>query len=781
MDGTAPVEPEAVKAAPSLRKRRRPALSCAECRRRKIKCDRNIPCGPCRQAKSATCTYSPEGLARKSHGIGLASPAMTNTTPSGPEGEFFTDRITHIVNGPEPSPPPTLSHPPSEPRSTSPCQSTASSLGGQDVRGLLNRVQKLEAMLASTSIDDRHKSTNILQESSKELRGNLSKTRWFGPSHWMHAFSQTRKIICFEFNIATSHSIILTDKTADKELNILIDRCKAIARLIKAAQVPQWTLWGTTFKHSIPSREAADKLVANYFRTHEANHRVLHIPSFMKEYNQFFDSPQTASAVSSVKVMLVMAIGVCFCQNDDFHALRHDATQWIYAAQSWLSSPNEKAKLHISLIQIQCLTLIARPLFSISGDLVWITLGTVIRTAIQMALHRDPKHFPRISPFHGEIRRRLWATILELNVVTSLETGMIPMISEDQYDTEHPANINDEDISESTTERPTSKPTEVFTQTSTQLLILQSFTTRQRVAQLINDIRFDPSYDEVLQIGTTLMKHYRDNHTFLTKCSEEPTQGAHKPSVFHRKLVDLNTQRFLLALHHPFALKARTDPRFYYSHKVYIECALAVMSYHDTSEPSSPLLSDGKNQDDYTRLRLASGGHLKDVIVHAALVIYLELIIPLEEDPSLAFTQERMPQRSPFRKFLVDTLELSRARMETCETNMKGHLVLSIALAHVDAMEQGQPSEERVISAARESLVLCERLLTERLPKSTETSVYAGGLEEQLAFSQQDVDMAMQDWGMMDYDTGANNDYWLWPAWTEGAGFMNAGRADNVL
>jgi hypothetical protein len=189
MDVAAPVEPEAVKAAPSQRKRRRPALSCAECRRRKIKCDRNIPCGPCRQAKSATCTYSPEGLARKSHGIGLPSSATTTAAP-GPEGEFFIDRINHIANGPELSPPLTLSHPPSEPRSTSPCQSTASSRGGHDVQGLLDRVQKLESMLASTSIDDRNKPKNTLQESSKELRGNLSKTRWFGPSHWMHAFSQ---------------------------------------------------------------------------------------------------------------------------------------------------------------------------------------------------------------------------------------------------------------------------------------------------------------------------------------------------------------------------------------------------------------------------------------------------------------------------------------------------------------------------------------------------------------------------------------------------------------
>lgn len=38
------------------RRRRRPALSCLECRRRKIKCDRSDPCAHCVSNK-ATCTY----------------------------------------------------------------------------------------------------------------------------------------------------------------------------------------------------------------------------------------------------------------------------------------------------------------------------------------------------------------------------------------------------------------------------------------------------------------------------------------------------------------------------------------------------------------------------------------------------------------------------------------------------------------------------------------------------------------------------------------------------
>jgi hypothetical protein len=39
------------------RRRRRPALSCVPCRRRKIKCDRTMPCNHCMQSKNAVCSY----------------------------------------------------------------------------------------------------------------------------------------------------------------------------------------------------------------------------------------------------------------------------------------------------------------------------------------------------------------------------------------------------------------------------------------------------------------------------------------------------------------------------------------------------------------------------------------------------------------------------------------------------------------------------------------------------------------------------------------------------
>ena len=41
----------------NIRKRRRPAHSCVECRRRKVRCDRNKPCAQCTAHKFVPCVY----------------------------------------------------------------------------------------------------------------------------------------------------------------------------------------------------------------------------------------------------------------------------------------------------------------------------------------------------------------------------------------------------------------------------------------------------------------------------------------------------------------------------------------------------------------------------------------------------------------------------------------------------------------------------------------------------------------------------------------------------
>jgi hypothetical protein len=77
---------------------------------------------------------------------------------------------------------------------------------------------------------------------------------------------------------------------------------------------------------------------------------------------------------------------------------------------------SRKDRLNITCIQIYCLTILAREVFAIGGDLVWISMGSLVNRAMQMGLHRDPKHLPPMPVLQVELRRRLWVTILEMLV-----------------------------------------------------------------------------------------------------------------------------------------------------------------------------------------------------------------------------------------------------------------------------------------------------------------------------------------------------------------------------
>jgi hypothetical protein len=349
--------------------------------------------------------------------------------------------------------------------------------------------------------------------------------------------------------------------------------------------------------------------------------------------------------------------------------------------------------------------------------LIWITAGAVLRAAINMGFHRDPKYFPRMSFLQGEVRRRFWASILELNLTNPLDSGMSPMISVDDYDTEPPLNINDDEITESTVDPPTPKPNNVFAQTSVQLAVLRFLLVRLEVTSMINDFRFEPSYNEVIRLSSEPLRIYKENHKLIAEASSDATTtGQLKPSLLHRKVLDLTTHRYLIALHRPFAIKAGSDPKYYYSRKIYSDSAIAMLAYPDPKVVT--FTHQTEIQDDYHRFCL-SGGYLKEVMIYAAIAVYLEMVIPLEEDPDMTFTQEQKLSRELYRRLLEQTIEISRQRIAFGqETNIKGHLFMTVALGYINAIEAARPSEEGILEAAQNSAKLCYELLRARLPST---------------------------------------------------------------
>lgn len=105
--------------------------------------------------------------------------------------------------------------------------------------------------------------------------------------------------------------------------------------------------------------------------------------------------------------------------------------------------------------------------FAIRADAdkdIWFLLALEVNLAMRMGYHPDFSHFPGISPLKSEMRRRLWATVLQGDILISSQMGMPRMISGWQCDTAEPRNLNDTDLDQDTSELPPPRPeTEITT------------------------------------------------------------------------------------------------------------------------------------------------------------------------------------------------------------------------------------------------------------------------------------------------------------------------------
>ncbi|KAJ9364967.1 hypothetical protein DTO280E4_1262 [Paecilomyces variotii] len=79
---------------------------------------------------------------------------------------------------------------------------------------------------------------------------------------------------------------------------------------------------------------------------------------------------------------------------------------------------------------------------------------------MRMGYHRDPSHYPEISIFHGELRRRAWILIRHMDIVVSSWVGLPRLVDSRHADTRPPRNLLDQDLDENMTELPPSRPEE---------------------------------------------------------------------------------------------------------------------------------------------------------------------------------------------------------------------------------------------------------------------------------------------------------------------------------
>ncbi|PYH89264.1 hypothetical protein BO71DRAFT_488077 [Aspergillus ellipticus CBS 707.79] len=389
---------------PGKHRRRRPsALSCRECRRRKIKCDHNAPCAQCMRHRTR-CIY--KAIATSPPPSQPSSPSTS--TQDGPPGhqtfrsEVQTPPVTEAAQGISTQPPLRTPGPAGEPTL-------------HDGHHLVLNPEK--SSLNTSRITD-SPTLNVPSETgesssagAQEWQAVLNKDRDWGRSRWMGRANEFTTIIACYGEIlgkgskdGSCHDPEATDLIA--QAAGLLQRCKTRAKSIKLGR-PTRGLSSPGFGLVPYSREMADAMVDLYLTSFESTHRILHIPTFRSEYRQYWENPQAATPSLRLQVLLVTGIGSSLYDHGDSAAVLRNidvVQQWIYAAQTWLSGPLEKDRLDISGVQIFCLTILARQIFSIGADTIWISIGSLAHSAMQIGLNRDPKHLPTHSILEAELR-----------------------------------------------------------------------------------------------------------------------------------------------------------------------------------------------------------------------------------------------------------------------------------------------------------------------------------------------------------------------------------------
>lgn len=544
-------------------------------------------------------------------------------------------------------------------------------------------------------------------------RGVAHKNRFFGQSHWMNGFVVFRDIID-----------MLQPTLADNMTSLMVklNRAKVLARMIKSRRSPPWPPMTSS---ELPSRELCDVLVTNYLNTFECLYRVLHVPTFKKEYASIWNRDTAVTPALMTQVKLVLALGAVFY--DQNFSLRTSAMQWIYEAQIYISAPSFKSKLGLTYLQTNILLLLAREFVDIGSDYVWIAAGSLLRELIYMGLHKDPAVLPGSSMLQAEMRRRLWNTVLEINLQSSLFSGTPCMFSMEDFSTRPPGNFDDGDLVPEA-ESLTPKPDEILTDSSLIIALRQTLPTRIKIIKVLNGVHANGTFEETLQID----KELRASYKILRRRLQDYRMGHEAgKSFFAVDAMGFIMNRYISSLHIPFFTPSLSEAVYAYSRRAVVDSSLRIWSLAcpDPALLQRQLGTDLASETHLARLCRCGGRSTRAYAFHAIAFLAAEYRALLRDDdmlprPELCNVVEHAST------FLIRAIEAG-------ETGVRGNLLLAILEAQFEGIRKRVPDREMPSMLVRRSEEAIDRCMV---------------LLEQQAGMEQESDGATASTGAFEFD-----------------------------
>lgn len=316
----------------------------------------------------------------------------------------------------------------------------------------------------------------------------------------------------------------------------------------------------------------------------------------------------------------------------------------------------------------------------------WLLINMILHIAIRMGYHRDPDHFPGLSPFESEMRRRIWTAITSIDLVLSLETGLPRSATDAQIDTKEPRNLRDCDFDEDTTKMPPPRPETEWTPVLP-LIARGRLTT---ALGLICDINADinpPSYEKVINVDAILENVHRNAIPPVLRWETMPHPITDSPSlVVQRVSVQTTYHKARILLYRRALINypaQRPQERDKESVLICLDSALKILSFqqmlHEESQPFGRLC--------YLRWKVTYIFNQDVLLATSVLCLYLQDVDKFEF-PEIAEKRNWSPKAEEIRQQLTMSHKIWLQLSTTSAQAGKVAKALSIVLGNTEPFSE---------------------------------------------------------------------------------------------
>lgn len=341
---------------------------------------------------------------------------------------------------------------------------------------------------------------------------------------------------------------------------------------------------------NFPMKPVVDRLVARYFNSYDPAVHIIHGPTFQSQYDNHWMNPSDSPVVflGLLYAIMTLALQSYHRAGDEPPEYRGKALEVSVSFRRLTAQCLILAEPSLPIPQmLETLLLHLQAEYSRSRDAesgVMMISCLCVRLAMRMGYHRDSRPYPSITPFQGEMRRRVWAFVRQADLMFSFQFGMPSVIRADYMDTETPRNLYDDELQEDMKELPPSRPESEVTPMSYMITKSRLTLCFGNIVDRVQSIHLQPSYEEVMKLDTELREARESIPQHLKMRSLQEAVHDNDPAnlIMERYGLELIYLKSQCVLHRKFIARGRDSQRYVYSRLTCIDASMEMLAHQST-------------------------------------------------------------------------------------------------------------------------------------------------------------------------------------------------------